>query len=129
MMEYHGVIFKRILRMARMSIRIDFGPAQRLGPGKVRLLQTIEETGSISAAGRALGMSYRRAWELVADLNECFGEALVDTQMGGKKGGGAHLTPFGKELVTHYRAIEAKAEKAAASHLKALQSATRRQRA
>ena len=114
--------------MATMSIRIDLGPAKRLGPGKVRLLQAIADEGSISGAGRALGMSYRRAWELVADLNECFGRALVDTQMGGKKGGGAQLTPFGKELVKHYRAIEAKAEKAASSHLKALQDATEKRR-
>jgi molybdate transport system regulatory protein len=114
--------------MATMSIRIDLGPAKRLGPGKIKLLQAIADEGSISGAGRALGMSYRRAWELVADLNECFGQALVDTQMGGKKGGGAQLTLFGKELVKHYRAIETKAEKAASSHLKALQDATEKRR-
>jgi molybdate transport system regulatory protein len=114
--------------MATMSIRIDLGPAKRLGPGKIKLLQAIADEGSISGAGRALGMSYRRAWELVADLNECFGRALVDTQMGGKKGGGAQLTPFGKELVKHYRAIESKAEKAALSHLKALQEAMEKRR-
>jgi molybdate transport system regulatory protein len=109
--------------MATLSIRIDLRPAGRLGPGKVDLLEQIAEHGSISAAGRAMHMSYRRAWELVADLNAAFPNPLVEAQPGGKSGGGAKLTPLGRELVAHYRAIEAKAAEAAEFHLKAIDSA------
>ena len=109
--------------MARMSIRIDLDPSGRLGPGKVQLLERIAECGSIAAAGRAMDMSYRRAWRLVADLNGCFGEPLVKAQMGGRDGGGASLTGFGRELVACYRAIERDAAAAAAQHLVALQTA------
>jgi molybdate transport system regulatory protein len=114
--------------MATLSIRVDLEGVGRLGPGKIKLLQAIDEHGSISAAGRALGMSYRRAWELVDDVNSCFGRPLVRMQMGGAKGGGARLTPLGKQLMSHYQAIETKAQKAAASHLKALQAAAKRAR-
>jgi molybdate transport system regulatory protein len=106
--------------MATLSIRVDLDPAGRLGPGKVLLLETIAEHGSISAAGRALHMSYRRAWELVADLNASFDQPLVEAQPGGKSGGGARLTARGRELVAHYRAIETKAAKAVTRHLQAL---------
>jgi molybdate transport system regulatory protein len=109
--------------MATLSIRIDLDPSGRLGPGKVDLLEMIAEHGSISAAGRAMRMSYRRAWELVADLNAAFAKPLVEAQPGGKSGGGARLTPFGRELVAHYRAIEAKAAKAATIHLDAIDAA------
>ena len=80
--------------MARMSIRIDLDPSGRLGPGKVQLLERIAECGSIAAAGRAMDMSYRRAWRLVADLNGCFGEPLVKAQMGGRDGGGGLVDGF-----------------------------------
>jgi molybdate transport system regulatory protein len=109
--------------MASLSIRIDLLPSGRLGPGKVDLLELIAEHGSISAAGRAMHMSYRRAWELVADLNAAFPKPLVEARPGGRSGGGAKLTPLGRELVAHYRAIEAKAAKAAERHLKAIDSA------
>ena len=112
--------------MARMSIRIDLDPSGRLGPGKVQLLEKIVECGSIAAAGRAMEMSYRRAWRLVADLNACFDEPLVTAQMGGRDGGGASLTPFGRALVARYRAIEREASAAAAQHLSALQAAAAR---
>jgi len=108
--------------MASLSIRIDFEAARRLGPGKVDLLERIGEHGSISAAGRAMGMSYRRAWDLVAELNAAFAQPLVAAQSGGRHGGGASLTPFGRELVAHYRAIEAKAAQAVAAHLAALEA-------
>lgn len=75
--------------MARLSIRIDLDPDGRLGPGKVLLLERIGQHGSIAAAGRSLKMSYRRAWELVAELNGSFREPLVVAQMGGRRGGGA----------------------------------------
>lgn len=111
--------------MPHLSIRIDFDDEGRLGPGKVALLESIAREGSISAAGRSMNMSYKRAWELVADINRSFSEPLVAAQTGGKTGGGAVLTARGEELVRHYRAIERKALSATASHLKALQAISR----
>jgi molybdate transport system regulatory protein len=111
--------------MAKLSIRVDLFDDVRIGPGKVALLELVAEHGSISAAGRAMGMSYRHAWELVAALNAAFGTPVVEAQPGGRSGGGALLTPFGHELVKHYRAIEAKAAKAAAAHLKAIEAAAK----
>lgn len=114
--------------MPHLSIRIDFDDEGRLGPGKVALLERIAQEGSISAAGRSMNMSYKRAWELVADINDSFSEPLVAAQTGGKAGGGAQLTPRGEELVRHYRAIERKALSATAAHLKALQAISRNRR-
>jgi molybdate transport system regulatory protein len=108
---------------ARLTLRIDLGSDQAIGPGKIRLLEAIAEAGSISQAGRALGMSYRRAWLLVADLNQCFREPVVAAQTGGSRGGGAALTRFGSKLVTHYRAIEQAAHRAGARHLRQLEAA------
>jgi molybdate transport system regulatory protein len=108
--------------MASLSIRVDFDGAGRMGPGKIALLEAVAEHGSISAAGKAMGMSYRRAWELVAELNATFGRPLVAPTIGGRHGGGSVLTPFGAELIEHYRAIEAKAEEAAERHLRALEA-------
>ena len=101
----------------RLTLRVDLGPKQSIGPGKMRLLDAIAETGSISSAGRTLGMSYRRAWMLIDDLNSSFRRKVVSTTLGGKEGGGAKLTPFGQELVKRYRAIEASATKATRSHV------------
>ena len=81
--------------MPHLSIRIDFDDEGRLGPGKVALLEQIDREGSISAAGRAMNMSYKRAWELVAEINRTFEEPLVTAQTGGQAGGGAALTPRG----------------------------------
>src|SRR5260221_4055734 len=92
--------------MPRLSIRIDFDDEGRLGPGKVALLERIASEGSISAAGRSMNMSYKRAWELVAEINQSFTEPLVSAQTGGKTRGGAMLTPRGGELIRHCRAIE-----------------------
>lgn len=103
--------------MAHLSIRIDIGPDNRVGPGKVLLLEMIAEHGSISAAGRAVGMSYRRAWMLINEMNTGFGQPVVEAQIGGKAGGGARLSPLGTDLVAHYRAIERAAEKAASPFL------------
>jgi len=103
--------------LATLSIRIDFPHGGRLGPGKVRLLELIDEHGSISAAGRAMGMSYRRAWLLVDDLNRCFAEPLVLGQTGGSGGGGARLTDAGREVVARYRSVERVAAAAAAVDL------------
>ena len=109
--------------MAKLSIRIDLPPAGQIGPGKARLLEMIDETGSISAAGRALDMSYRRAWLLVDALNGIFKEPVVATMLGGKAGGGARLTPFGKEVLLHYRKLEARAASACKAQLSALEAA------
>lgn len=111
--------------MASLSIRIDIEPHGRIGPGKIDLLEAIARTGSISAAGRAMEMSYRRAWDLVDELGQIFGRPVVVSQTGGKHGGGARLTPFGEELVARYRAIEALTAKAAKAHLDFLQGETR----
>jgi molybdate transport system regulatory protein len=97
-----------------ISVRIDFAGGRRLGPGKVRLLETIDETGSISAAGRALGMSYKRAWSLVDELNRMFTEPLVSSRHGGAQGGGAELTTFGRSVVAAYRQVESDAARSAA---------------
>jgi molybdate transport system regulatory protein len=92
--------------MARVSLRLGFGDDSALGPGKVRLLELIDETGSISAAGRAMKMSYRRAWTLVDDRNRISREPLVEARPGGAHGGGAHLTVAGVDIVHRYRQIE-----------------------
>jgi molybdate transport system regulatory protein len=110
----------------RLTVRVDFGAGGALGPGKIRLLEAIGRTGSISQAGRALDMSYRRAWLLVDDMNRCFRAPVVATQGGGAKGGGATLTPFGRELIEKYRAIETRATAASAAQLRALETALRR---
>lgn len=107
--------------MAQLSIRIDFGPDQRIGPGKIALLEQVAALGSISAAGRAMDMSYRRAWELVDELNTIFGQPVALSKSGGKKGGGATLTPLGLSLISRYRAMERAAAAAAEAHLDALQ--------
>jgi molybdate transport system regulatory protein len=112
----------------RLTVRVDFGADRALGPGKIRLLEAIGKTGSISRAGRALGMSYRRAWLLVDDMNRSFRAPVVATQPGGARGGGAELTPLGRELIENYRAIEARATAAAKPHLQALENSLRRQR-
>ena len=107
--------------MASLSVRISLDPAGRIGPGKIDLLEAIAAQGSISAAGRQMAMSYRRAWDLVEAMNTMFVKPVVERQVGGKNGGGASLTPFGEMLVRRYRAIEHAAEVAALGHLEALQ--------
>jgi molybdate transport system regulatory protein len=104
----------------RLNIRIDLACGLRVGPGKVAVLEEIARSGSISAAGRALGMSYRRTWELVEDLNTGLGTPVVQTAAGGSGGGGTVLTPAGKALIERYRAIEVDTAAAARKHLLAL---------
>jgi len=108
---------------ARLTVRIDFDGERAIGPGKIKLLEMIDAVGSISAAGRRMGMSYRRAWLLVDSLNRCFRQPLVAAQHGGAHGGGAHLTEAGVAVIRHYRAVEAAAHAAGAPHLDALAAA------
>lgn len=91
----------------RTYLRIMLDDEIAFGPGKADLLEAIRDTGSISAAGKRLGMSYRRAWLLVDAMNRCFRAPLVETAAGGVAGGGAHLTQSGEEVVDQYRALEA----------------------
>ena len=109
----------------RLTVRVDFGPERAIGPGKIRLLEAIGKTGSISQAGRSLDMSYRRAWLLVDDMNQCFRQPVVTTQPGGAQGGGAVLTEFGLDLIAKYRSIEVQAMEATKTQLHALESALR----
>jgi len=109
--------------MIGVSLRLQLSGERQLGPGKVRLLELVRETGSISAAGRAMKMSYRRAWLLVDELNHTFREPLVVSRLGGTAGGGATLTELGVEVVRRYRAIEARIQTASSSHLAALERA------
>jgi molybdate transport system regulatory protein len=105
-----------------LSLRIDLDEEGRIGPGKIRLLENIDNCGSISAAGRAMNMSYKRAWDLVDEINRICQRAAVERQAGGKNGGGATLTAFGLSLVARYRKIERSAENAARKELQALRA-------
>lgn len=106
----------------RLTVRVDFDSDRALGPGKIRLLEAIHKTGSISQAGRSLDMSYRRAWLLVDDMNRCFREPVVTAQPGGLQGGGAALTEFGRGLIEKYRRIESEAFRAAKPQLQDLRT-------
>lgn len=101
-------------------LRVVLGPGIALGPGKADLLDAIADTGSISAAGRKLKMSYRRAWLLVEELNGSFQSELVAADKGGAHGGGARLTELGARVLKHFRSMERKTSKAIAADLSAL---------
>ena len=116
----------RPARRIQFRLRITNGTDIAVGPGKVDLLEAIAETGSISAAARELGMSYRRAWLLVDTMNRCFKQPVVTAETGGKQGGGARLTATGVRAVRHYRRIEQSALEAAAGEIRALQRLLRR---
>ena len=105
-----------------LSVRIDLDTEDRIGPGKIQLLENIRSCGSISAAGRSMNMSYKRAWDLVDEINRICRRAAVERQVGGKNGGGAILTPFGLSLVARYRKIERSVESAARKDLLALRA-------
>ncbi len=105
----------------RLTIRLDFAAGGRLGAGKVALLEAIDQTGSISAAGRVHAMSYRRAWLLVDELNQLFAAPLVAAHHGGAKGGGARLTDEGRRIVSLYRDAEAKMRAAAEEEIDAIE--------
>ena len=102
------------MRYPGLTLRILGAGNPAIGPGKAELIARIEATGSISAAARDMGMSYRRAWQLVEALNTSFSEPVVKTAIGGKRGGGASVTAFGLELAANFRAMENKASAAIA---------------
>jgi molybdate transport system regulatory protein len=105
-----------------LSVRIDLDSEGRIGPGKIQLLENIQSCGSISAAGRAMDMSYKRAWDLVDEINRICRHPAVERQTGGKNGGGAVLTPLGMSLVARYRKIERDAASAVRKELLALRT-------
>ncbi len=109
----------------RLRLRLVFGELAMLGPGKAQLLELIRDRGSISAAGRAMGMSYKRAWSLVEEMNAAFRTPLVSSSRGGVQGGGAALTEAGATVLGHYRAIEAAALAAGVPHIAALRGLLR----
>jgi molybdate transport system regulatory protein len=104
----------------RLSIRIDLASGGKIGPGKIAVLEQIARTGSISAAGRTLKMSYRQTWDLIDALNQGLGTPVIEVAVGGTGGGGSVLTEVGKAVVNIYRAIEVDAALAARKHLSAL---------
>ena len=108
-----------------LRLRLVLGPDVAVGPGKADLLERIAETGSIAAAGRRMGMSYRRAWLLVDAMNRCFAMPLVETTKGGEKGGRAVLTPTGEDVLRRFRRIEAKALAATRADREALEKLLR----
>ena len=106
--------------IARLQIRVAFDSGLVIGPGKVDLLEHVRDTGSISAAGRRMKMSYKRAWTLVDAMNRHFATPVVETSKGGAGGGGAKLTAMGEEVVARYRRIQAQAAEATAAEVKAM---------
>jgi N-terminal domain of molybdenum-binding protein len=106
-------------------MRLDFSDGHRLGRGKIQLLENIRIHGSISAGGRAMEMSYRRAWLLVDEMNRMFRDPVVVTQRGGREGGRAVVTSFGEDLVSRFRAMEGHARLAIDSHIEWLTSVRR----
>ena len=109
--------------MTRLSIRIDFEGAEAFGPGKARLLELIEEQGSIRGAAAAMNMSYRHAWLLLQAVEDTFGAPVISTATGGAKGGGAKLTELGRTILARYRSIETQASHATAGELTELTKA------
>jgi molybdate transport system regulatory protein len=105
-------------RYRGLTLRVLGEGAPAMGPGKAELIARIRETGSISAAARAMGMSYRRAWQLVEALNETYRQPVIVTAIGGTRGGGAQVTALGERLVSLYRAMEDKASAAIAKDLR-----------
>ena len=113
--RYHHSMMK-----PHLSFRLILGDDIALGPGKVQLLEAIRDTGSIAAAGREMGMSYKRAWHLVDTMNRCFQSPLVEASKGGAHGGGAQLTPRALEVIVLYRRLEARARKATETEMSKL---------
>ncbi|MDF1619126.1 winged helix-turn-helix domain-containing protein [Pseudothioclava nitratireducens] len=105
--------------LTRLMLRLYFGEMM-IGPGKAQLLEGIAREGSISAAGRAMGMSYKRAWQLVETMNAGFVAPVVESTRGGAQGGGADLTETGQAVLAAYRALEARVTEAGSAEIAAL---------
>ena len=110
------------LKTVLLRPRVYIGDNIAIGPGKIDLLRLVGETRSISAAGRALGIPYKRAWLLLDTLNQGFGRPLFETATGGKGGGGAKLTPLGQELLARYAELEERINAASVPELEALKA-------
>lgn len=107
------------MHVPAVRFRVDFGRDGAVGPGKIALLEHIGSGGSLSQAARELGMSYRRAWQLLESLNSCFRERVALSAKGGRGGGGARLTPFGRLLIRAYREFDVEVQKRAARSFRA----------
>lgn len=106
--------------MSTIRFRVDFNDGCSVGVGKIRLLEAVERTGSLSQAAREIGMSYRRAWLLMDSMNAEFDTRVVSATVGGSGGGGAKLTAFGRELIAAYRGLEARVSALAAEQLRGI---------
>jgi len=114
------------MRAPAVRFRVDFGRDGSVGPGKIALLEHIGTGGSLSQAARELGMSYRRAWQLLESLNSCFRERVVQSARGGRGGGGARLTPFGRLLIRIYREFDTEVQQRAARSFRPVAGLARR---
>jgi molybdate transport system regulatory protein len=114
-------------RYPGLTLRVLADKHPAMGPGKAQLVAAIDATGSISAAARAMNMSYRRAWQLVEAINESFSQPVVVTATGGKRGGGARVTPFGRDVIRRFRAMEDKASAAIVKDLRSFSRHLKRQ--
>ena len=112
--------------LLRAQLRLMLGEEIAFGPGKADLLEAIRETGSISAAGKKMGMSYRRAWLLADTLNRCFQEPLIDTAKGGNHGGGTTLTEMGENVLRQYRDAQSEIAAITDKHFQTLQPLLRK---
>ena len=115
--------------MVKLALRIEFDEERAIGPGKARLLELIQQHRSIAAAGRAMGMSYRRAWLLVEQINDALQRPAVTAATGGRQGGGAALTPSGERVIELYRSIEDIARSSAKEEFRAVGKLVRKGRA
>jgi len=107
-------------RVPTLRFRLVFDARRAIGPGKIDLLEAVATTGSITAAAHVMRMSYKRAWQLIDELNHCFATPLIATSKGGEHGGGAMLTPVGSKVIAIYREIENRTNRESASGLRAL---------
>lgn len=108
-----------------LKLRLEFDNGLVMGPGKAALLEAIARHGSISAAGRVMGMSYKRAWSLVEEMNNGFSAPVVVPLRGGAKGGGAEVTALGRAVLVRFRALEATLQRAGAADLRAFDDIVR----